>query len=100
ESGLEEQLWMTLDDTPHHEGIRNIIRNWLQQTGLTDTLTWIQRCQTVLTKTKAPSDDGQQDAKAKPTGGIDLQDEEVAGFAASSGEAKDGSASAIGSGQE
>jgi hypothetical protein len=89
-----------LDDAPDHEGIRNIIRNWLKQTYLSDTMAWIQRCQTVLTKMKIRKDDEQQDAKAKSTGGLDLQDEEVAGFAASSGEAKDDSASAIGSGQE
>jgi hypothetical protein len=48
--GLEDQLWHVLDRLPEHEVVQNIFRNWLQQTGLTDTAAWVQRCQTVLTK--------------------------------------------------
>jgi hypothetical protein len=79
--GLEDQLWHVLDKQPDHEVVRNIIRNWLHQTGLTDTATWVQRCHSVLTKTKKVG--AQEDIESKPKGGgPDLQDEEVAGFAA------------------
>ncbi|KAJ9642042.1 hypothetical protein H2199_005257 [Coniosporium tulheliwenetii] len=82
--GLENQLWLLLNSSPDHEVICNIIRNWLQQTGLTSTTAWVQRCQTVLTRTIQRPGQSQQAAEAKPAG-PDLQDEEVAGFAAASG---------------
>ncbi|KAF2002451.1 ARM repeat-containing protein [Amniculicola lignicola CBS 123094] len=82
--GLEDQLWHVLDEFPEHEVVRNIIRNWLSQSGLTDTAAWVQRCQLVLTKTKRVSDNDAKE-EAKPKGGApDLQDDEVAGFAAAS----------------
>ncbi|KAH7371998.1 HEAT repeat protein-like protein [Pyrenochaeta sp. MPI-SDFR-AT-0127] len=81
--GLEDQLWHVLDRDSEHEVVRNIIRNWLHQTGLSDTATWVQRCHSVLTKTKKL--ETQVKAESKPRGGApDLQDEEVAGFAAAS----------------
>jgi hypothetical protein len=79
--GLEDQLWHVLDKHPDHEVVRNIIRNWLHQTGLTDTATWVQRCHSVLTKTKKVEAQQEVESKSK-SGGPDLQDEEVAGFAA------------------
>ncbi|KAJ4287630.1 hypothetical protein N0V90_012333 [Kalmusia sp. IMI 367209] len=82
EPGLEDQLWHVLDSQPEHEVVRNIIRNWLHQTGLTDTATWVQRCHSVLTKTKKVAE-LEEKVDTKPKGGqTDLQDEEVAGFAA------------------
>ena len=79
--GLEDQLWHVLDRESEHEVVRNIIRNWLHQTGLSDTATWVQRCHAVLTKTKKVA--SQEVIEAKSKGGApDLQDEEVAGFAA------------------
>ncbi|KAF9731917.1 hypothetical protein PMIN01_09846 [Paraphaeosphaeria minitans] len=82
EPGLEDQLWHILDREPEHEVVRNIIRNWLHQTGLTDTATWVQRCHSVLTKTKKVAE-AEEKVDTKPKGGhTDLQDEEVAGFAA------------------
>lgn len=81
--GLEDQLWHVLDRDSDHEVVRNIIRNWLHQTGLSDTATWVQRCHSVLTKTKKV--ETQAVAETKPKGNApDLQDEEVAGFAAAS----------------
>jgi hypothetical protein len=81
--GLEDQLWHVLDRDSEHEVVRNIIRNWLHQTGLSDTATWVQRCHSVLTKTKKV--DAQATTEIKPKGGgPDLQDEEVAGFAGAS----------------
>ena len=80
--GTEDQLWHVLDRDPDHEVVRNIFRNWLGQTGLTDTASWIQRFQNILTKTKRVVEaEGKNDERSK--GGMpDLQDEEVAGFAA------------------
>lgn len=81
--GLEDQLWHVLDRDSGHEVVRKIIRNWLHQTGLSDAATWVQRCHSVLTKTKKV--DAQVATESKVKGhGPDLQDEEVAGFAAAS----------------
>ncbi|CAI6333670.1 unnamed protein product [Periconia digitata] len=80
--GMEDQLWHVLDRDPEHEVVRNIIRTWLQQTGLTDTASWVQRCHSILTKTKKVAE-AEEKTETKPKGGqTDLQDEEVAGFAA------------------
>lgn len=82
--GLEDQLWHVLDRQPEHEVVRNIIRNWLHQTGLTDTAAWVQRCHALLTKTKKVAQ-AEEKVDTRPKGGqTDLQDEEVAGFAAAS----------------
>ncbi|KAG9762722.1 HEAT repeat protein-like protein, partial [Aureobasidium melanogenum] len=98
--GLEEKLWDVLDENPAQETIKEIFVNWLSQTGLTDTAGWIQRCNTVLTKAKARVDNASQDeAAAKKAATTDLQDEEVAGFAAGAG-TKDEDASAPTSSQE
>ncbi|KAB5558698.1 armadillo-type protein [Coniochaeta sp. 2T2.1] len=89
EKGFEDQLWLVLDSSPGHDGIRNIIRNWLRQTCLTDTAPWLQRLQHVLKMTRPKV--VVTAAASKKVGGptIDLQDEEVAGFANASGAAKD-----------
>lgn len=90
DEGLEEQLWLVLDDSPSHDGVRNIIRNWVRQTCLEETGEWLQRFQAVLKMTRSKSRQA-DDALAKATGGgvVDLQDEEVAGFAAVAGAAKE-----------
>lgn len=98
EVGFEDQLWLTLDADPSHEGLRNVIRNWLQQSCLTETARWLQRCQTVLTMTRPRVQEVATTSGPKASGVPDLQDEEVAGFAAASGETKDdNSAAASGS---
>lgn len=99
ESGFEDQLWLALDSAPGHEGIRNVIRNWLQQSCLTQTARWLQRCQTVLTMTRAKTEETTA-ASTKVSAMPDLQDEEVAGFAAASGAAKDDGTAGARSGQE
>ncbi|KAI0892871.1 ARM repeat-containing protein [Annulohypoxylon nitens] len=87
--GFEDQLWLVLDVSPSHDGIRNVVRNWLRQTSLTETGSWLLRCQNVLKMTRQkPVEDLRSTAK-RPTTTIDLQDEEVAGFAAAAGTAKD-----------
>ncbi|KAL7626024.1 hypothetical protein AAE478_002793 [Parahypoxylon ruwenzoriense] len=87
--GFEEQLWFVLDISPNHDGIRNVIRNWLHQTALTDTGSWLVRCQNVLKMTRPKPIEDPRDAVKKPSTTVDLQDEEVAGFAAAAGTAKD-----------
>ena len=82
--GLEDQLWLVFNTVPEHEVLRNIIRNWLHQTGLSNTATWVQRCHTILTKTMRRIDQSTTATEKKPKDVPDLQDEEVAGFAASS----------------
>jgi hypothetical protein len=81
--GLEDQLWHVLDRDSDHEVVQNILRNWLHQTGLSDTATWVQRCHSVLTKTKKVEAQDTNETKPK-AGATDLQDEEVAGFASAS----------------
>ena len=99
DTGFEDQLWLALDSDPSHDGIRNVIRNWLQQSCLTETARWLQRCQTVLTMTRVKAEETAAPS-TKVSALPDLQDEEVAGFAAASGTAKDDETAAAGSGQE
>jgi hypothetical protein len=93
ESGFENQLWLALDAQPSHDGIRNVIQNWLQQSCMSDTSLWIQRCQKVLTMTRAKVEEAPKPAATHATL-PDLQDEEVAGFAAAAGDSKDDSTAA------
>ncbi|KAF9773920.1 hypothetical protein IL306_008176 [Fusarium sp. DS 682] len=89
ETGFEEQLWLVLDTVPSHDGIRNIIRNWMHHTCLTETNAWLQRFQAVLKMTRARPKTENAQSGFKGSGLPDLQDEEVAGFAAAAGAAKD-----------
>ncbi|TDZ49897.1 Pof6 interactor protein 1 [Colletotrichum trifolii] len=86
EKGFEDHLWLVLDTAPTHDGIRNIIRNWMRQTCLSDTGLWLARFQNVLKMTRVKAKE-EANTGNKGSGGLpDLQDEEVAGFA---GTAKD-----------
>ncbi len=86
EPGLEEKLWLLLDRSPEEAVIRNILRNWLHQTGLQETAKWVQRCSTMLTKITLKTRPDSKLQQPKPAAkGPDLQDEEVAGFAAAAG---------------
>ena len=85
--GLEDQLWLLLNENPEQEGLRNIILAWLGQSSLTEAGNWITRCQRILTKTTKTSIDIPTAPAVKASAVPDLQDEEVAGFAAS--ESKD-----------
>lgn len=93
DKGYEDQLWLVLDADPSHDGIRNIIRNWLHQTCLTETSLWLERFQSVLKMTRAKPEEDKNVNKSN-TGGLDLQDEEAAGFAAASTGAKEDKADA------
>lgn len=97
---FEDELWLAFDDTPENESIRSMIRNWLQQTALTDTELWVHRCQSVLTKTRLKVEDIPQTAIPK-SAAPDLPDDEVAGFAAAAaGDGQADSASETTVGQE
>lgn len=86
--GFEDELWLALDKAPGHEGIRNILSNWMRQTCLDDTSGWLQRFQVVLKMTRRKQVDASEHNVKKAASAIpDLRDEEVAGFAA--GENKD-----------
>ena len=98
--GLEDDLWLALDDNPNHDGLRNIITDWLGQTSLTATELWVQRCQNILTKVKSKPEEPSQSVTTTTTAMPDLQDEEVAGFATAAGTTKDEPAAAPGYGQE
>ncbi|EHK48895.1 uncharacterized protein TrAtP1_000550 [Trichoderma atroviride] len=94
DKGYEDQLWLVLDADPSHDGIRNIIRNWLHQTCLNETFLWLQRFQSVLKMTRAKPEEGKNVNKSTMGGLPDLQDEEAAGFAAASTGAKEDKADA------
>ncbi|KAI1002232.1 Pof6 interactor protein 1 [Podosphaera aphanis] len=98
ETGFEDQLWFALDSAPHHESIKNVIRNWLEQSCLTETSRWLERCQKVFTMTR-PKATEISTSLTKVTALPDLQDEEVAGFALASGASKDDTTTLV-SGQE
>ncbi|KAI8953934.1 armadillo-type protein [Xylaria longipes] len=88
--GFEDQLWLALDMVPDHDGIRNLIRNWLHQTSLRDTGAWLIRCQNVLKMTRPKvTEPIPQKTTTKSSAAIDLHDEEAAGFAAAASASKD-----------
>ncbi|KAK4175608.1 armadillo-type protein [Triangularia setosa] len=95
EKGFEDQLWLVLDEDPGHEGMRNTIRNWMRQTCVPNTTAWLARFQHVLKMTRPKEAVRAAATKKKSNGGLELQDEEVAGFAA--GATKDDTATPSGS---
>lgn len=78
---FEDELWAAFDTIPDSRPLENIIRNWLQQTGLVDTATWVHRLQRVLSKTRPKKEDIVSPLTAAPTAAADIPDDEVAGFA-------------------
>ncbi len=87
--GLEDQLWLALNENPEEEGIRNLIQSWLGQSGLTEAEKWVSRCQHIFTKV-AKSQPEPAPAMEPKSAAPDLQDEEVAGFAAGDGKDQNG----------
>lgn len=87
---LEDQLWVLLDDSYGDGIIRELIRDWVRQSGPDQIELWVHRIQKVLTKVRAHS--GIMTI-AKPVNDVvdpDIVDEEVAGFAAAAAQtAKD-----------
>lgn len=96
---LEDDIWLAFDDAPDNVPIRTMIQEWLQQTALTETELWIQRCHNIMTKTRhkiePPPTTGIQTAAA------DVPDDEVAGFASAvAGDGQPDAANEAVSGQE
>lgn len=83
--GLEDQIWLALNESPAHEGLRNLIEAWLGQSSLTQADRWVTRCQHVMTRAAKIQTVAATPAEIKSAGLPDLQDEEVAGFAAGDG---------------
>ena len=81
--GFEDQIWNTLDTSPDQDGVRSIVRIWLNQTSLTQTARWISRCQEILTRTVTRDLEAHlaPETKTQASAAPDMQDEEVAGFA-------------------
>ena len=79
---LEDQIWLALNANPEQEGLRNTIQAWLGQSSLKEAGAWISRCQRVLTRTTSRTVDVPPTPGTKASAAPDLQDEEVAGFAA------------------
>lgn len=83
--GLEDALWLTLNEHPTHEGVRNIVKNWVYQSALENPGKWVERCQSVITKTVERKSGSAVTTEAKQpagsSGAVDLGDEEVAGMA-------------------
>ncbi|KAK4914852.1 hypothetical protein LTR49_016964 [Elasticomyces elasticus] len=86
--GLEERLWDYLNSTPEQADTKSIFTNWLHQTGPSNPTEWIQRCNTILTRAKSKAEQPKT-ATTKDTAAPELQDEEVAGFAAAAGVHRD-----------
>ena len=85
DSGIEDQIWASLDKVDDHKGICNIIETWLTQTCLEQPVQWIARCQQILTQTtvntnEAPAAEIHADDKGEQNTAPNMQDEEVAGF--------------------
>ncbi len=90
---LEDQIWLTLNDNPDQEGVRNLIQSWLGQSSLTEAEKWVSRCHHVLTKTAKTQIEVAPPQEAKAPVQPDLQDEEVAGF--NVGDVKDQDSAAV-----
>jgi hypothetical protein len=95
---LEDDIWLAFDDAPNNASLRSMIQDWLQQTALTETEAWIQRCQNIMTKTR-------HKVEPPPTTAVqaaaDIPDDEVAGFASAvAGEGQGDIANENVSGQE
>lgn len=88
DSSLEKQLWFTMHQTYGRGLIQDIVRGWIEQSGISHLSTWIARIQKVLTTSiqvsktepKKPVETTAENEDGEPP----VQDEEVAGFNAAS----------------
>lgn len=95
---LEDDIWLAFDDAPDSRSLKKMIQEWLQQTALTETELWIQRCNSIMTKTRNKVEP--PPTTAVHTAAADIPDDEVAGFAnAVAGDAQSDSANGV-AGQE
>ncbi|KEF60955.1 uncharacterized protein A1O9_02519 [Exophiala aquamarina CBS 119918] len=81
-SKLSDELWTRLDESTNDKAVQAMLQNWMQQTILTNTSEWIEKCQTILSRTRAKNEDPAKAVTATTkTAMPDLADDEVAGFA-------------------
>ncbi|CAG8018827.1 unnamed protein product [Penicillium salamii] len=81
---LEDDIWLAFDEAPDNVSLKSMIQDWLQQTALTETEVWIQRCQNIMTKTRHKVEP--PPTTAVQAAAADIPDDEVAGFAAAEGQ--------------
>ena len=87
-SKLSDDIWMTLDERPNDVVLQNMLRNWLLQTMLSSPGDWVDRCQTILSRTRMKEPLKRAATIPAKTAVSDLADEEVAGFAAAAAAAQ------------
>lgn len=92
--GLEDDLWLLLNETHGKVILGRIISDWVHQSGPSDIDIWIPRIQKVLTRVRRHKDEKTLNTAAATE--LDLQDEEVAGFAASASQTTKGEPSDAG----
>lgn len=96
---IEDEIWLAFDDTPDNLSLKSMIEDWLQQTALTEAELWVQRCQSILTKTRTKTEDIV--TTTVKTAAPELPDDEVAGFASAvAGEGQADSGNETASSQE
>ncbi|KAK6349801.1 hypothetical protein TWF696_006075 [Orbilia brochopaga] len=101
DTGLTERLWELIDDRPHYDQVKNLFKNWVAQLTTLTAGDWVMSCQNVMVKLRSRETAALVEHKPQGGSGIDLRDEEVAGFAASAQiDEGSGGASAASSGQE
>ncbi|KAL9084717.1 MAG: hypothetical protein Q9159_005072 [Coniocarpon cinnabarinum] len=101
ETPIEEQVWLVLHEA-YGQGIaKDLIHDWVHQSGISHIHLWVHRIQGILTKVKAQKIGPLSGQSAKAEIEPDLQDEEAAGFAAAAVQtAKDDPDKAPEAGQE
>lgn len=87
--GLEDQLWLALNENPEDEGIRNLVQSWLGQSSLSEAEKWVSRCQHIFTRAAKIQVESLPVIETK-SAAPDLQDEEVARFASGDGKDQNG----------
>lgn len=98
--GFENQVWVALDGTPDHWGLRKIIGSWLQQTCLSAIGDWIEQIQRVMKQSRSDVDVGLEQETKTINAQPEVQDDEVAGFAAASANNQDTASNETGKEQE
>jgi HEAT repeat-containing protein 5 len=81
-TSLDDDIWKKLDEDPENTALHAILRSWMQQTVIDGPGEWIDRCQTILSRTRAKDLPRRATTMNVKTAVTDLADEEVAGFAA------------------
>lgn len=82
ESNLVDQLWALLHKSYGGGVVRNLIRDWVEQSGIKSIDLWIPRIHRVLTTVKSHKPPPAEVDTSIEQAEADVVDEEVAGFAA------------------